>query len=130
MNENVHRLAAERHFEMASKCDEDFNKEKAKDTKTALMVAAAQNFFYAATNAIEAVLARKNLHSFNHEDRLNKMLENADLFDDNIIRSYMDLISFGESYRAKVAYRGENGEKYKKLKQIASLLLGMFKGLK
>lgn len=127
MNENVHRIAAIRHFEMADRCDEDFDKEKNKDRKTALMVAAAQNFFYVATNAIESVLARKNLHSYNHEDRLNKMLENAELFDDNIIRSYMDLISYGESYRAKVAYRGENGEKYKKLKQIASLLVGMFR---
>ncbi len=126
MNENVHRIAAEKHYEVANKCDEDFSKENDKDTKAALMTAAAQNFFYAATNAIESALARKNLHSHDHKDRLNKMLENAELFDETIIRSYMNLISCGESYRSKVAYRGENGEKYSKLKQIASILMKMF----
>jgi len=123
MKESVHRIAALKHFEIANRLDSDFEKEKNADTRTALMITAAQNFFYASTNAIESTLAKKNIHSFNHEDRLNKMLEHSELFDEEIIRSCMEPISHGESYRSKVAYRGENGEKYKKLKQIAMLLV-------
>jgi len=117
MNFKIHSIAAKKHLEIAENFNTEYEKEKDTDTKIALRIIAAQNYFYAGINAIEAVLAREKAeHSFNHENRLRKVLENSNLFDEDILNLY-PLIDRNE--RNAVAYRGEDGKKYQNIKEFA-----------
>lgn len=121
MNENVHRLAAQEYIKVARDYDKLCLEEKETDRKTALRVVAVQNYFYAAVNAIEAVLAKRSLHSFNHENRLAKLLEYSQDFDEAVVELY-PLVERNE--RNKVTYRGENGNLYKNIKKVAEAAVG------
>jgi hypothetical protein len=121
MNEKVHKLAAQEYIKVARDYDKLCLEEKEEDRKTALRVVAAQNYFYAAVNAIEAVLAKRMLHSYSHENRLAKLLENSQDFDDSVVELY-PLVDRNE--RNKVAYRGENGKLYKNIKKMAEAAVG------
>ena len=91
--------------------------EKDKDKRIALRTVASQNYFYAGINAIEAIFAGKEIHSFNHENRNRNMAENPELFDDELYRLYNDA---DRDLRNKVAYKGLNGEMYKKVMEFAT----------
>ncbi len=119
MEEKVHRWAAKLYFEIAEKAHQDYEKEPDPDKRVALRVVAAQNYFYAAVNWIESTFAKNKEHSFNHENRMSKILENRHLFTEEIISLY-SLIE--RNQRNKVTYRGENGEKYENIRKLAILL--------
>lgn len=121
MKSEVHKTAAEEYFRIAEDADSRRSKEKEDVKKTALMVVAAQNYFYSAVNCIEAVFAGKlAAHSFSHENRMNKMIENRALFSKEIIELY-DVVD--RDQRNKVTYRGENGAKYQNIRKLAKLLI-------
>ena len=120
MKFDVHKTAAEVYFMIAEEQDTLYTSEKDDTKKIALRIVAAQNYFYAAVNFIEAVFAKKlEKHSFNHENRMRTLLENRNLLSEDIIRLY-ELVD--RDQRNKVTYRGENGEKYKNIKKLAQLL--------
>lgn len=120
MNKNIHILAAEYFFETAEGFDRKRDAETDYERKTALMIAAAQNYFYCIINFIEAVFAEKlEEHSFSHENRMNKILENKSIFPEKLIEQYSII---DRNLRNKVAYRGENGKKYEAIKELARLL--------
>ena len=109
MEEKIHNLTAEYYFEAAEEFDKKFLEEKESERKTALMITAAQNYFYCAVNLIEGIFAAKlEEHSFNHENRMRKILEQRGLFSEKIIKLY-ELVD--RNFRNKVTYRGENGKK-------------------
>lgn len=121
MNEKIHRIAAKEHFAIAEKLDTELNQEKDLNRKIALRTVAAQNYFYASINAIERIFAEKlEQHSFNHENRMRKMIENISLFSQEIRTLYERV---DRDLRNKVAYKGENGEKYESVKKLAQLLV-------
>lgn len=120
MNENVHLLAARTYFEVAEEKDQEYQQEKREDERVALRVVAAQNYFYAAINAIEAIFARKEEHSFNHENRMSKIYENRSSFSEEVVQLYQKV---ERDQRNKVTYRGENGEKYENIRKLARLLM-------
>lgn len=120
MNLRIHSLTAEYFFETAESLDKKRDAETDAERKTALMIAAAQNYFYSIINFIEAVLAEKlEEHSFSHENRMNKILEHKSLFSEKAVEQYS---AVDRSLRNKVAYRGENGKKYEAIKELARLL--------
>ncbi|MBI5880505.1 hypothetical protein HZB90_00070 [archaeon] len=119
MNAKLHLLAAGYYYVAAEEHDKKHLAEKDAEKKTALMIVAAQNYFYSAINAIEALLAKKELHSFNHENRARKVLENRELFSDELIELF-DLVD--RDQRNKVTYRGEDGQKYLNIKKLAGML--------
>ena len=119
MNEKLHAKAAGHYYKIAGEYDSKYAKETDDVEKTALMIVAAQNYFYAAINIIEALLARKELHSFSHENRVWKVLENKELFTDEIMELF-ELVD--RNQRNKVTYRGENGQKYTNIRKLAGLL--------
>ncbi len=122
MNGKIHYTAAKTHFDIAKEFDTKYFAEKDEETKIGLRTVAAQNYFYAAVNAIERMFAEKlEQHSFNHENRMRKLLENPTLFSKEIITLY-ELVD--RDLRNKVAYRGENGKKYEAVKKLATLLCG------
>jgi len=120
MEEKIHRGAAKSHFKVAEEYDKKFREEKDSDEKKINRIVAAQNYFYAAINAIEAVFAKEiKQHSFNHENRTRKFVENQNLFSDEIAGLFIDI---DRNERNKVAYRGENGQMYENIKKLANLL--------
>lgn len=77
MNGITHRFATKEHFAIAERLDAEHAQEKDSNKKIALRTVAAQNYFYASVNAIECIFAEKiEQHSFNHENRMRKMVEN------------------------------------------------------
>lgn len=88
MKEKVHLWAARFYFAIAEEKDREYQPEKDQNKRIALRVVAAQNYFYAAVNAIEAAFAKKGEHSFNHENRLGKIYENRLFFDEEIVQLY------------------------------------------
>lgn len=120
MKKEVHIIAAGEHFKVANDYDKKMKEEKNENKKIALRTIATQNYFYAGINAIEAILAGKDIHSFNHESRNRNMAENPGLVDDELYRLYNDV---DRDLRNKVAYRGLNGEMYKRMKEFATKAL-------
>jgi len=121
MKFEIHRASADIYFRVAEDLDKKHSLENDAVKKTAYMVAAAQNYFYSAVNSVEAVFAEKlECHSFSHENRMNRLLENRSLFSEEIIALY-GLVD--RDQRNKVTYRGENGDKYRNIKKLANLLI-------
>ena len=79
MEEKVHLWAAKLYLEIAEKANADYGTERDSEKKVAWRVVAAQNYFYATVNWIESVFAKNKEHSFNHENRMSKILENPDV---------------------------------------------------
>ena len=71
---------------------------------------------------IEAVFARKGTHSFSHENRMRNLLTMPNLFREKIVELY-ELVD--RDQRNKVAYRGENSEKYENIKKLAKMVKGI-----
>ena len=117
MKREIHLTAAKEHFKIASDYDKKMVGEKDENKKIGLRTVASQNYFYAGINAIEAVLAGKGVHSFSHESRNRNMAENPGLIDDELYRIYNEV---DRDIRNKVAYRGLNGEMYKRMKSFGS----------
>ncbi len=121
MKFEVHKAAAEEYFKVAEPFDKRYAVEKDEIKKISLRIVAAQNYFYSAVNAIEAVFDRKlTLHSFSHENRMRNMLDHRNIFSKEIIELY-ELVD--RNQRNKVTYRGENGRKYANIKKLAKLLI-------
>jgi len=120
MDKIIHSGVAKGHFEIAQKYDQLFRDSEDYDQKKVSRIIAAQNYFYSAINAIEAVFAEKlEQHSFNHENRFRKMMENRKLFTDEMITLFEEV---DRNERNRVAYKGENGKRYEKIKRLAVLL--------
>src|SRR3989344_7236352 len=114
MDKETHALIAVVHFDIAEEQHEQYLNKDGKE-KTAVRCVAAQNYFYSAINVIEAMLAEKELHSFSHEDRARKIIDNSGLFSKEVIE-FFDQID--RNVRNRVAYRGENGKKYDLLRKF------------
>ncbi len=121
MNTFIHTQAAKEHLAIAERLDAQNAEEKDTNKKIALRTVAAQNYFYSSVNAIESIFAKKlEQHSFNHENRMRKMVENPTLFSQEVLTLY-ELVD--RDLRNKVAYKGENGQKYESVKKLAKLLV-------
>lgn len=115
MDKQTHKEAADIYFKYAEESDKQFQKGT---KKKANMVVAAQNYFYATINLIEYVFARTDEHSFNHENRYRKIAEKSSLFSSELKELFNEV---DRDLRNKVAYRGFNGEKYGKIKELCKL---------
>jgi hypothetical protein len=122
MKKEVHVTAALEHKNIADDFDKRMQAEKDGLKKIGLRTVATQNYFYAGINAIEAVLAAKDIHSFNHENRNRNMAENPELFDAEFYKLYNDI---DRELRNRVAYRGMNGDNYKRMKDFATKAVGL-----
>jgi hypothetical protein len=121
MNEEIHAEAARSHFEIGEEFCRKMQDEQDKNKKTAHMIVSAQNYFYCSVNAIECILFKeKKEHSFNHENRFRKVKEYFNIFPSEF-RELYDKVD--RDLRNKVAYRGENSEKFEALKKLAHLAI-------
>jgi len=119
MDITTHKIAAEMHYTIANTHDSGFLKAESAERK-AYMAVAAQNYFYCVVNLVEMIFARANEHSFNHENRYRKITEKSTLFSAEFKKMFDEV---DRDLRNKVAYKGENGKKYAKIKQLADLAM-------
>ena len=121
----THIEAAKAHYEVAEEYKKKSEEEKDPQKKIGLRTVAAQNYFYAGINAIEAVLADSIVHSADHEERLVNIERNYTKFKNpqEIHIKYLPLLKSSEKYRSKVAYKGENGNKFLSLIEFAKVCM-------
>lgn len=85
---------------------------------------ASQNYFYSAIEALEYILKKAgiSIYSINsHKDRLETVKKNSNLFKNaaSLILKFEIMINY--DYRRKVAYKGENGNKFVLVKEFAQI---------
>ena len=117
-------LSSKTYFRFAQEAEESMNQEADLAKKKEYRKVAAQNYFYSSMEAIESVLKRSGIDLYsinNHEERLHLVKKNSSLFKDpiNIILKFEIMINY--DYRRKVAYKGENGNKFIIVKEFAQL---------
>ncbi len=117
-------LASTTYFRFAQEAEESMNKEPDSLKKKEYRKVAAQNYFYSAMEAIESVLKKSGIDLYsinNHEDRLHLLKKNSSLFKDpiNVVLKFEIMINY--DYRRKVAYKGENGNRFIIVKEFAQL---------
>ena len=122
MLKTAHIEAAKAHYKIAEECRKRLEEEKDPQKKVGLRTVAAQNYFYAGINAIEA---DSIIHSTNHEERLVNVERNYTKFKhpSEIHIKYNPLLASSEKYRKKVAYKGENGNKFLALVEFATICI-------
>lgn len=88
---------------------------------------AGQLLFYAGITAIDEILSKKvSAYAIkNHEERRGALIKHINVFKngDEIVRKYGLLVQPEFDYRRKVAYRGENGNKFVLLMEFAKLCM-------
>ncbi|MAG08689.1 hypothetical protein CMO89_04395 [Candidatus Woesearchaeota archaeon] len=113
----IHKEAAKSHLKVGEEFYKKMQEESDTNKKTANMIVSAQNYFYCSVNVIEYILFKeKKEHSFNHENRFRKVKEYFNIFPSEFAELY-DKVD--RDLRNKVAYRGENSEKFESLKKLA-----------
>ena len=117
-------LAATLYFRFAQEAERLMNEERDELKKKEYRKVAGQNYFYATIEALEGVLCRAgvDLYSINsHQERLRVLKLHSKQFKNpqEVILKLEILINY--DYRRKVAYKGENGNKFLVLKELAVL---------
>jgi len=117
-------LASKTYFRFAQEAEQLMNAEKDELKKREYRKVAGQNYFYSATEALEWVLKKSgiDLYSINsHQDRLVLVKKNSNQFKNPLPLILKFEIMINYDYRRKVAYKGENGNKFLLVKEFAEL---------
>lgn len=117
-------LASKTYFKYAKEAEELMNKERDEQKKREYRKVAGQNYFYSAIEAIEWILKKSgiDLYSINsHRERLDIVRKNSNQFKDpaSMVLKFEILINY--DYRRKVAYKGENSNKFRLIKEFAEI---------
>ena len=85
---------------------------------------AAQNYFYSAIEAVESILQKAGVDLYsinNYQERLTIIKKNHNQFKNptQLILKFEIMINY--DYRRKVAYKGENGNKFILVKELATI---------
>lgn len=117
-------LASKTYFRFARAAEELMEKEKDELKKKEYRKVAGQIYFYSGVEAIEWILkmAGIDLYSINsHQERLAAAKKNSRQFKDplNLILKFEIMLNY--DYRRKVAYKGENGNKFLVVKEFARI---------
>ncbi len=117
-------LASKTYFKLAQQTEELMNKETDEIKKREYRKVVAQNYFYSSIEAIESVLKKSGIDLYsinNHKERLNIVKKNSTLFKDpaSLVLKFEIMINY--DYRRKVAYKGENGNKFLLVKELAEV---------
>jgi hypothetical protein len=117
-------LASKTYFKFAQEAEELMEKESDEKRKKEYRKVAGQNYFYSAIEAIEWILKKAgiDLYSINsHKGRLEVVKKNSNQFKDpsTLVLKFEIMINY--DYRRKVAYKGENDNKFLLLKEFAQI---------
>lgn len=119
-------LASRKYYQIALQIEKELELEEDPAKKRELRKVAGQNFFYCGVEAIEFILKRSgvDLYSINdHKERLKVIQKYANQFKQpaELVLKYQIMIEY--DYRRKVAYKGENGNKFKLIKEFAEVCM-------
>ena len=117
-------LASKTYFRLAKETEELMNQETDEQGKKEFRKVAAQNYFYSAIEAVEFILKKAGIDLYsinNHQERLQIIKKNSNQFKDpsSLILKFEIMINY--DYRRKVAYKGENGNKFLLVKELAEI---------
>ena len=117
-------LASKTYYKFAQEAEHLMEKEKDEKKKKEYRKVSAQNYFYSSIEAIESILKKAgiNLYSINsHQKRIDIVKKNSNQFKDaaSLILKFEIMINY--DYRRKVAYKGENSNKFLLVKELAQL---------
>lgn len=117
-------LASKTYFKFAQEAEDLMNKEQDEKNKREYRKVSSQNYFYSATEALEWILKKSgiSIYSINsHKDRLEMVKKNSNLFKNaaTLVLKFEIMINY--DYRRKVAYKGENGNKFLLVKELAEI---------
>lgn len=117
-------IASKLYFQLALQAEKIMDLEKDPEKQKEYRKVSAQNYFYSAMEAMEWKLRKAgiDLYTINsHQERLSLVKKNNSLFKDpvNLILKFEIMIDY--DYRRKVAYKGENGNKFILVKELAEL---------
>ena len=116
-------FASKAFLQLAKDTEAKMKSEQDAEKITALRMVAGQCYFYAGIEAIESVLLKTGITVEDHRDRIRKVEQNYRLFKNpnDILTKHKILTQEGLNYRRRVAYRGENGNKFISLKEFAEI---------
>lgn len=117
-------LASKTYFKFAQEAEKLMEQEKDKIKKKEYRKVAGQFYFYSSIEAIEWILKKSgiDLYSINsHKERLEIVKKNSNQFKDpaSLILKFEIMINY--DYRRKVAYKGENDNKFLLVKEFAEI---------
>ncbi|MBI4981043.1 hypothetical protein HZC30_05815 [Candidatus Woesearchaeota archaeon] len=117
-------LASKTYYRIAQEVEKLMNSDADESRKKEYRKVAGQNYFYSAIEALEWVLKKSgiDLYSINsHQDRLALVKKNSSQFKEPLKLVLKFEIMINYDYRRKVAYKGENGNKFLIVKEFAEL---------
>ena len=117
-------LASKTYYRFAQEAEELMESENDEQRKKEYRKVAAQNYFYSSITAVEWILKKAgiNLYSINnHKERLDVIKKNGSQFKDPALLILKFEIMINYDYRRKVAYKGENSNKFLLVKELAQL---------
>lgn len=117
-------LASKTYFKFAREAEKLMAQEDDEQKKKEYRKVAGQIYFYSAIEAIEWILKKAgiDLYSINtHQERLAVVKKNSNQFKEpaSLILKFEIMINY--DYRRKVAYKGEDGNKFLTLKEFAQI---------
>ena len=117
-------LASKTYFKFGQEAEELMEKETAETKKKEYRKVAGQNFFYSGIEAIEWILKKSGIGLYsinNHQERLQVVKMNSNQFKDPVRLILKFEIMINYDYRRKVAYKGENSNKFLLVKEFAEI---------
>lgn len=117
-------LASRTYFKFAQEAEDLINKEKDEQKKKEFRKVAGQNYFYSGIEAIEWILKKSGIDLYsisNHKERLEIVKKNSNQFKNttSLILKFEIMINY--DYRRKVAYKGEDENKFQLVKEFAQI---------
>ena len=117
-------FASKKYFAIAKETEKEMDECNDEPKKKELRKVAAQNYFYSGIDALEYVLKKAGVSIYsinNHKDRLDIIKKNSRQFKDpaSVALKYEIMIDY--DYRRKVAYKGENGNKFILIREFAEI---------
>lgn len=117
-------LASKKYYAIAKQTEKEMEDTQDESERKELRKVTAQNYFYSGIEAIEYILklAGVSMYSINnHKDRLDIIKRNSRQFKDPVTVALKYELMINYDYRRKVAYKGENGNKFMIVKEFAEV---------
>jgi len=117
-------LASKTYFKLAQEAEKLMESADDSNIKKEYRKVAGQNYFYSAIEAIEWILKKAGVDLYsinNHQERLAVVKKHFSLFKDSASLILKFEIMLNYDYRRKVAYKGENGNKFLLVKELAQI---------
>jgi len=117
-------LASKKYYAIAKQTEKEMDDTPDESERKELRKVTAQNYFYSGIEAIESILKQAGVSMYsinNHKDRLEIIKRNSRQFKDPVTVALKYELMINYDYRRKVAYKGENGNKFLVVKEFAEV---------